>query len=286
MGSLLAGLCGVLIVGGLVLFAAGLRGRPPVSTPLSTSLWKRVVDSRTALAVRRRWWQVALALAAGIVAAAAVGWPLLAALVPVVAFGLPMVLAAPSNRDLAVLEALDRWVRTLGSLLPTGRSIGDAIRVSVGQAPALLAPQLRLLTARLDDRWTTGQALLHLADELDSPDADAVLAALSLAAERGGTGATATLAALADNIQDRLRALREIETERAKPRIVVRQVTVITLVVLGLALLFGGSFFAPYASPLGQLLLAMLVFAYLGALLFLRRLTLPRPRQRILRRLA
>ena len=286
MATLLAGLCGVLIAGGLVVFAAGLRRRPAEVTGLSTGLWKKVVDSSIARTVRRRWWQLALALVAGIVAAAVVGWPLLAVLVPVVAYGLPVVLSAPSNRDLAVLEALDRWVRSLASLLPTGRSISDAIRVSVAQAPALLAPQLRLLTARLDDRWTTAQALLSLADELDSPDADAVLAALSLAADRGGTGATATLAALADNIQDRLRALREIETERAKPRIVVRQVTLITLVVLGLALLFGGSFFAPYGSPLGQLLLAALVFAYLGALLFLRRLTLPRPRQRILRRLA
>jgi Flp pilus assembly protein TadB len=285
MATLLAGMCGVLIAGGLVLFAAGLRRRTE-STPLSTGLWKKVVDSSIGRAVRRRWWQLALALAAGAVAAVVVGWPLLAVLIPVVAYGLPMVLSAPSNRDLAVLEALDRWVRSLATLLPTGRSISDAIRVSVGQAPALLAPHLRLLTARLDDRWTTAQALLSLADELDSPDADAVLAALSLAADRGGTGATATLSALADNIQDRLRALREIETERAKPRIVVRQVTMITLVVLGLALVFGGSFFAPYGSPLGQLLLAALVFAYLGALLFLRRLTLPRPRQRILRRLA
>ncbi|HEY3407322.1 MAG TPA: type II secretion system F family protein [Propionicimonas sp.] len=286
MATLLAGLCGVLIAGGLVLFAAGLLRSPAESTTLSTGLWKKVVDSSIGRGVRRRWWQLALALGAGVVAAAVVGWPLLAVLVPVVAYGLPVVLSSPSNRDLAVLEALDRWVRSLASLLPTGRSISDAIRVSVGQAPALLAPHLRLLTARLDDRWTTAQALLSLADELDSPDADAVLAALSLAADRGGTGATATLAALADNIQDRLRALREIETERAKPRIVVRQVTVITLVVLGLALVFGGSFFAPYGSPLGQLLLTALVFAYLGALLFLRRLTLPRPRQRILRRLA
>ncbi|MFZ0531029.1 MAG: hypothetical protein WAL91_10910, partial [Propionicimonas sp.] len=101
---------------------------------------------------------------------------------------------------------------------------------------------------------------------------------------RGGTGAAATLAALADNIQDRLRALREIETERAKPRIVVRQVTAVTLVVLGLALAFGGQFFEPYSSGLGQLLLTMLVGAYLGSLLFLRRMTTPRPRPRILSR--
>ena len=286
MATLLAGLSGTLIAGGLVLFAAGFRRRPRGMTPSSTGLWKKVVDSSIARTVRRRWWQLALAVAAGLVAATIVGWPMLAVLVPVVGYGLPMVLSAPSNRDLAVLEALDRWVRTLGSLLPTGRSISDAIRVSVGQAPALLAPHQRLHTARLDDRWTTTQALLNLADELDSPDADAVLASLSLAAERGGTGATATLAALADNIQDRLRALREIETERAKPRIVVRQVTVITLAVLGLALLFGGSFFAPYGTPLGQLLLAVLVGIYLSALLFLRRLTLPRTRQRILRRIA
>ena len=286
MGTLLAGLCGVLIVGGSALVVAGFQRVSPQPDTLSTGLWKKVVDSSTGRAVRRRWWHLALALVAGLMAATLVGWPLLIVLVPVVAYGLPLVLSAPSNRDLAVLEALDRWVRTLGSLLPTGRSISDAIRVSVGQAPALLAPHLRLLTARLDDRWTSGQALLALADELDSPDADAVLAALSLAAERGGTGASATLAALADNLQDRLRALREIETERAKPRIVVRQVTVITLVVLSLALLFGGTFFAPYGSGLGQVLLAALVLAYLGSLLFLRRLTLPRPRQRILRRAA
>jgi len=284
MNTLLAALCGVLVAGGSVLLVAGIQRRPLRPDGSSTGLWKKVVDSSIGGVVRARWWQLGLAVAAGLVAAAFVGWPLLAIVVPTVAYGLPVVLSAPANRDLAVLEALDRWVRTLGSLLPTGRSITDAIRVSVRQAPALLAPHLRLLVARLDDRWNSSQALLALADDLDSPDADAVLAALSLAADRGGTGATATLAALADNVQDRLRALREIETERAKPRIVVRQVTVITLVVLSLALLFGGSFFAPYGSGLGQILLTVLVLAYLGSLLFLRRLTLPRPRQRILRR--
>ena len=284
MGGFLASVCGVLLSGGVVLAVAGFNSPPAQRSSSSTGLWKTIVESRAGQVVRRRWWQALLALSAGLVAASLTGWPLLAVLVPAVAYGLPVVLSAPSNRDLALLEALDRWVRTLGSLLPTGRSIQDAIRVSVRQSPAVLAPHLRLLAVRLGDRWTIQQALFALADDLDSPDADAVLAALSLAAQRGGTGASATLAALADNIQDRLRALREIETERAKPRFVVRQVTLITLVVLGLALAFGGSFFAPYGTDLGQILLAALVAAYLGSLLFLRRMTLPRPRQRILRR--
>ena len=110
-----------------------------------------------------------------------------------------------------------------------------------------------------------------------------MLAALSLAADRGGTGATATLNALADSIQDRLKAQREIETERAKPRIVVRQVTLITLVVLGLALTFGREFFAPYGTPVGQVILLCLLALYVASLVMLRRMTLPRRRERILR---
>ncbi len=286
MGAFLAAVCGVLVVGGAVLAIAGFNSPRAPQRLSSTGLWKELVDSRYGRAVRRRWWQVALALLGGLLAASVTGWPLLAALVPAVGYGLPLILSAPPNRELALLEALDRWVRALASLLPTGRSITDAIRVSVRQAPSLLAAQLHLLAARLEDRWTIQQALYALADDLDSPDADAVLAALALAAQRGGTGAGATLAALAETISERLHALREIETERAKPRFVVRQVTLITAVVLGLALLFGGSFFAPYGTDLGQTLLAVLVTAYLGSLLFLRRMTLPRPRQRILRRAA
>ena len=274
----LAALVGAVIAGGLVavLFAVNRPPRSPSAS--STGLWKRLVDSRA----RPQWVRLLVAVIAGLVAAAITGWPLLVLLVPAVASALPTLLSAPPNRELDLLQAIDRWLRTLGSLLPTGRSVADAIRVSTRQAPALIAPDLRVLAIRLDDRWTIEQALRALADELDSPDADAVLAALALAAQRGGTGAGTTLAALADNLADRLRALREISTERAKPRFVVRQVTLITTVVLGAALLFGGDFFAPFGTPTGQLLLAVLVLAYLGSLLFLRRMTLPRPRQRIL----
>lgn len=281
MELILAAVSGALILGGVVLVVAGNR-----NPPSSTALWKRGGDNRFAQFVRHRWWQLALALVGGLVAAAVTGWPLLAVLVPVLGYGVPVLLSAPPNRDLELLEALDRWVRTLSSLLPTGRSIPDAMRLSVRQAPPQLAAELWLLQARLDDRWPIDQAIHAMADSLDSPDADAVLAALALAAQRGGTGAGATLAAIADNIQDRLRAFREIETERAKPRIVVRQVSAVTITVLTLALLFGGSFFEPYRSPLGQLILGLLVTAYLGSLLLLRRMTLPRPRERILRQAA
>lgn len=280
IGGLFAASCGVLLAGGVMAVIVGWRA--PAGQVLRPH-HRRLTDLSRTIGPRR----LALAaawLVAGLVAASITRWPLLVAVLPGLGIGLPLLLGKPSNRELELLQALDRWVRTMAAILPTGRSIGDAIRVSGRQAPTLLVEPLSLLIDRLDDRWTLTQALYAMADDLDSADADAVLASLALAAQRGGTGAQVTLTSLADAIQERLKALREIEAERAKPRIVVRQVTMITLTVLVGALLFGGTFFEPYRSGIGQVILAVLITSYLGSLLFLRRLTVARPRQRILRR--
>lgn len=281
MTILLVAACAVLFAGGVVALVAGW-------TPAQTGRRRARRRWSEASVVQRFGARRLLLLAgwclAGGVAASLTGWMLLTLLAPVLGVVLPALLGKPAERELELLTGLDRWVRSLTAILPTGRSIADAIRISVRQAPEALAGPLGLLVQRLNDRWTLQQALHALADDLDSADADAVLAALALAADRGGTGAHATLSALADSIQDRVRALREIETERAKPRIVVRQVTAITLAVLAAALVFGGSFFEPYRTAVGQLILAGLIAAYFGSLLLLRRMSLPRTRQRILSR--
>ena len=136
------------------------------------------------------------------------------------------------------MEALDRWLRSLAATLATGKSITDAIRTSLRTAPSGIRDPLAVLIARLNNRWDTADALRRFADDLDSPDADAVVAALILASNRGSVGASVTLLALADSLQEQLRARRMIETERAKPYAVVRQVTVITLLTLGAVVVF------------------------------------------------
>ena len=50
----------------------------------------------------------------------------------------------PRPRDVALLEALDRWVRSLAATLATGRSVTDALRVSRRTAPPLLADEVDL----------------------------------------------------------------------------------------------------------------------------------------------
>ncbi len=211
------------------------------------------------------------------------GWLPALLLVPAVTIVIPLLLMAPPHREVDLLAALDRWVRLLATSLSSGKSIRDSIFATRQQVPPALVGAVSRLCARLDQRWSMRDALFAMADELGSADADAVVAALAIAAGRGGTGTRATLAALSDNTQDRLRALREIAAERAKPRVVVRQVTFITLGVLGAALLFNAQFFAPYSSPLGQLIATTLALAYLGCLVVLRRQTVPPMAPRFLR---
>ncbi|SDT41488.1 Flp pilus assembly protein TadB [Friedmanniella luteola] len=282
----LAALAGLLLVGGVWLVAGGLQRRVPrgrVGTGGSyAARWARWTRRPPGSRGRRRDVVLAASLLAGTGVAAATGWLIALPLGPAVALGLPYLLTVPRPRDVPLLEALDRWVRSLSATLATGKSITDALRISRRTSPPLLADEVDTLVARLNNRWDTREALLRMADALDSPDADAVLAALVLASHRGTNGASVTLSALADSLQATLQGRRAIEVERSKPYVVVRQVTVISLGTLLVALAVSPDFFAAYRSGLGQLVLSVLLLAYLGSLLLMRRKAQQRERPRIL----
>lgn len=288
MNVLVAAACGTLVLGGLWAIIHGFRRVPAPAAGRSTGrhtaggAWSRLTRRPPGRRGRIRDRLLLIGSALGLIAYLVTGWFLLLPVVPLAFVGVPYLLGDPPNSEVEMLSSLDRWVRGMAATLQTGQSITDALRGSSRNAPQLLAGEVRLLVARLEHRWPVGDALRAMADALDSPDADAVLAALALAAHRGGTGATKTLSALTDSIQERLRALRDIESERAKPRVVVRQVTIISLAVLGIALVVGGDFFAPYRSGIGQIILSGLLTAYVLSLLVMRRITAPPRRQRIL----
>lgn len=265
-------LAGAAIMAGGYLIVAGLYPAP-VSAP----------------ARRRGRWRLSsvgirpvVAIIAGILLAAVTGWLVWVVIVPLIVVFAPRLLADPKNHDIEMMQALDRWLRTMSATMATGRSVLDAIRLSRRTAPELLQEPINRLVVRLNDRTTTDEALSAFAQELNSPDADAAVAALMLAARRGQTGAGRTLHELSESLQHRLRAWREIETERAKPRIVVRQVTAVMAAVLLVSLVIGGGFFAPYGTPLGQVILFGIVAAYVGSLVMLHRMTVPPTRERIL----
>ena len=281
MGALIAAGSGALAVTGVILLLTGLRHRvqpSPAGEPLSARLanrWRMITP-------RGRIW-IGASLTAGVVTGISTGWLAALGLIPAVLLGVPYLLSEPANPEVDKLAALDRWLRFLGPSIATGKSIRDAIITTRSQVPKALTRPVARVVARLDLGWTTSDALIAMADELKSADADGVLAALAIASSRGGVGARPMLAALAENTQMRLRALREIASERAKPRAVVRQVVVITLAILAGVWLLSPGYFAPYTTPIGQLLALLLVGLYVGALLMLRRRTLPKPGARFLR---
>lgn len=272
----------VLILGCFVIAEGVRRTDRAVSPRSSTDLWT-IVQKRWTGSTRSQRLRLVGAAVAGVVTPILTGSLLVGLVVPCLVLVLPGLLSTPVNHEISILQALDRWVRLLIGSVSTGKSLPDAVRATRHQVALPLRRPVADLIARLDARWSTDAALRAMADDFASPDADAVIAAMVVATRRGGTGATEALRALGDHTRHRLRSLREIETERAKPRVVVRQVTLITLVVLAGVAVVNPEYLAPYRSSMGQLLGLALFTAYLGALLMLHRVARPRPRERILR---
>ena len=282
----LAVLTGVLFVAAVLLLVSGLTGvevteRPRARRRTAGELWGHYSRRPTGLAGRRRDLLLVGSTLAGLLLFALTGWLLLIPLAPLTALALPKLLGSPPANDLHLLEALDRWVRTIATTLPVGRDVIDSVRVSLGSAPPLLADDLAVLVDELNSRVPAADALTRLADRLDNPESDAVIASLILATRRSGVGLSSSLNQLADNIQDRLRALREVERERDLPRSRVRQITAIACVMVAAAA-FLGDYLRPYGSPVGQIVLAGLVGAFVLCLWQMHRMTIPRRRQRIL----
>ena len=78
-----------------------------------------------------------------------------------------------------------------------------------------------------------------------------------------------------------MRARREIEADRAKPRATARWVTIITVGVLAI-LAVSGTYVAPYGSPLGQVLLVGLLGLYVATLVWMRPMATGRPLPRFI----
>jgi Flp pilus assembly protein TadB len=272
--EILAITAGLLITVGLLGIVHGMRQQTRVAGTRRQApgqLWAKITRRPAGQAGRRRDLILLGSLITGFVVAMLTGWLILIVILPALALGLPYLLILPKQRDIELLEALDRWVRSLAATLATGKSITDAIRISRRTAPPLIANEISLLVARLNNRWETRDALMRFADAIDSSDADGVVAALILASSRGANGASVTLQALADSIQAQLKGRRAVEVERSKPYVVVRQVTIISLSTLVLVFAASPAFFAPYRTPLGQALLSVLLISYVGSLLLMRR---------------
>lgn len=226
--------------------------------------------------------QLLAGLLAGAVAAVWTGWLLAVLIGPVVAAGVPALLRPPPVAEqIARLEALEEWVRSLSTVLRAGVGMEQAIMATAHTVPDPIRPEVTRLTARLHARWPTTEALRAFAVEFGDATGDLVAVELILGSVLRAHGLSAALEALAGDVAADVRGRRAVEADRATPRATARMVTITTLTVLGV-LALTGDYIEPYTTMPGMLLFALLLAAYAGCLIWMRRLTIPAPLPRLL----
>lgn len=278
MTLLLPAVAGAVVVAGLIGVGIGLRRTPTSRSPRdgSGSLARiRKVSRRTRLVV-------VAGLGAGLITWLATGWILALFLVPIAAVGLPVLLSGtPEGIRIKRLEAMEEWTRALVGVLTVGVGLEQALVATLRSTPAPIAGEVTRLVARLRARWTTEDALRAFADELDDSTGDLVAANLILGARRRGAGLANVLEGLAESVAADVRARRQVEADREKPRSTARWVTLISVSVLVL-LALSGSYVEPYHTPLGQVILVVLLAAYIATLVWMRQMAIGRPLPRFL----
>lgn len=271
---------GALIVAGLLGVIVGLRPVPPRPPAPSRRLRRR----RAPQIDRRTMVLAGAGLIIGAFVAAVTGWWLAVLIAPAASAGLPYLLSAPTaGTSIARLEAMEEWTRSLAGVLTAGAGLEQALVATLRSAPEPIRPEITRLASRLRARWSTEDAIRALADDLDDATGDVIAANLLLATRRRGAGLASVLDALAESVAADVRARREVEADRAKPRATARWVTLITIGVLTV-LAITGEYVAPYRSGVGQLLLTALLALYVATLLWMRRMATGTPPARFIGR--
>lgn len=271
--GVLAAVASLLVSAGMWLIAAGATGWEP-RTRLG-----RLTRPRWAWASVR--WPLATAVGLGV--GAVTGWPVLGLGVLAALIGLPALMGSDARAEAQIdrVEAVEEWIRRLADVLAIGVGLEQAIQTAARTAPAAIADAVTTLSARLSARTPTELALRRFADDLDDPAADLVVAALILAARRRGPGVATALTAIADSVAEEVAARRRIEADRAKPRTTARAVTAITLMIIAAGLM-NREYTSPYATPVGQAVLAATLGFFGAALWWMHSMTRSARPERIL----
>ena len=261
-----------LMVAGCIGVVVGLRPAP--ARPAGPTIGWLTRTSTSLSRVSKRTRLLALTgLTVGLIVAVVTGWVIAIVLAPAAAVGLPILLSAPPvGTHIARLEAMEEWIRSLSGVLTVGVGLEQALTATLRSTPEPIRGEVAALTARLRARWSTEAALRAFADDLDDATGDLIAANLILGARRRGAGLANVLEALAESVAADVRARRAIEADRAKPRATARWVSIITVSVLAV-LALTGDYITPYGSPAGQLLLGVLLAAYVATLIWMKSMT-------------
>jgi tight adherence protein B len=284
MAPLMAAL-GTLVGSGLVLVAGGL-GLVPLS---STARRRRSEgDDRTEGAGRRssagplrQGRYLAIAGITGLVALLVTRWPVAVPLAMLAVLGSRGVGGGATRSTIERLEAIAAWTEMVRDTLAGAAGLSQALVATAPISPKAVRPQVSTLAARLNAGIAIVPALSQLADDIDDPAADTVVACLVMAASERAQRLSDLLSALAETTREEVTMRLGIEASRASARTAVRMITGFSFGLLALMAVFARSYLSPYRTATGQLVLVFVGCLYGIGLWLMAIMIRPRPFPRL-----
>jgi Flp pilus assembly protein TadB len=265
MGGL-ALLAGAVAFGGLVLLVVAIRGtyvKPTLDKPKTEA--KR--DSATTI-------RLLLAVLGAVAVLVLERWVVAGIAIFLLIYLWPSLFGAKGSTALAIarLEALAAWCESLRDTIAGAVGLEQAIPASVHAVNESIRPQISLLADRLRTRQPLPRALERLADDLDDPSADLMIAALILNARLRGPGLRDVLTALAESTREELDMRRRVEAARRSTRRSAQIVVGVTLGIAALLTFLNRDYVQPYQTFTGEIVLTIVVCIFALGFLWLRRL--------------
>lgn len=258
---------------GILLVVVGLRGSEPSAGRVRWS-------SRS---LERHTRRLAVAVGAAVLVGAATGWPAAAILAGAGSWALPH-LFADSKAQAALtakVEAVAGWAEMLRDTMAGAAGLEQAIAASAPVAPPPIRPEVVELAARAE-RDRLGPALRAFADELSDPTADLVVAALLLAGEHQAGRLGELLGTLAASARDQATMRLRVEAGRARTRTSVKVIVGITTGLAVFLAVLNHGYLAPYATPVGQLVLLAVGGLFAAGFAWMARMIRPQQPNRLL----
>jgi Flp pilus assembly protein TadB len=264
---LLIVLVGAFVGGGVVLLVNALTRQDvsPVATPPS-GLGRRLKAFGTRLPIAMGVGLLVLLVTRWVVAAVATGllilfWDAL--------FGG----AGAEKRGIAKIEALAAWTESLRDTVAGAVGLEQAIPATAYAASPIIAGELSTMADRLRVRVPLPVALQRFAEDMDDASADLIIAALILNSRLRGPGLREVLTSLSESARAELDMRQRVSAGRRSTRRSVQIVVGVTLTfVFGLRI-FNPGYVEPYASPVGQVVLLIVIGVFAAGVMWLRRLS-------------
>jgi Flp pilus assembly protein TadB len=275
-GTAEALLVGLLAGLGLALLVAGLVGFP-----------RRPKDPTVpdgADLMRKYGQRAVIALAVGLLVGLASQWPVLGLGAIVLVFFANQLFGGAGAEKLAMrrVEALAMWTESLRDTIAGAVGLEQAIPATTRAADPVLQTPLNAMLDRLRGRTPLAEALQLFADDLNDSSADLVIAALILNSKLRGPGLRDVLTALGRSAREEVDMRQRVIAQRAGTRRSVQIVVVVIVAFVLLMAIFNRKFVRPYGTPLGELVLAVVLVLFGLGFWWLRRLATIEPPKRFL----